>query len=100
MVKSKVENLQNFGAFSEYMNFMKNMDKGFTVPKWVLISWPKILQMLQTLSAQIVYPRPKILDFNEKKASLGVRSPLFIACALNIRALSFAKAQFTTDNVP
>ena len=50
---------------------MVNMDKGLTVPKWVLIVWPKISQMPQNLSA------PKILDFNEKKASLGVRSPCF-----------------------
>ena len=28
------------------------MDRGLTVPKWVLIVWPKIPQMLQNLSAQ------------------------------------------------
>ena len=42
------------------------MDKGLTVPKWVLIVWPKIPQMPQNLSAQIVFPNPKVLDFNEK----------------------------------
>ena len=31
---------------------MENMDKGITVPKWVLIVWPKIPQMPQHLSAQ------------------------------------------------
>ena len=35
---------------------MENMDKGLTVPKWVLIVWPKIPQMphiyLPNLSAQ------------------------------------------------
>ena len=46
-----------------------------TVPKWVLIVWPKIFQMPQNLSVQFVCPSPKVLDFNEKKASLGVRSP-------------------------
>jgi hypothetical protein len=46
---------------------MENMDKGFTEPKWVLIVWPKIHQMPQTLSAQFVYPSPKVLDFNEKR---------------------------------
>ena len=31
---------------------MENMDKGLTVPKWVLINQPKIPQMPQNLSAQ------------------------------------------------
>jgi hypothetical protein len=35
---------------------MEHMDKGLTVPKWVLINWPKIPQMPKTylpkLSAQ------------------------------------------------
>ena len=47
---------------------MENMDKGLTVPKWVLIVWPKISQMPQNLSAQFVHPSPKVLDFNEKKS--------------------------------
>ena len=34
---------------------MENMEKGLHVPKWVLISWPKISQMPQNLSAQIVW---------------------------------------------
>ena len=46
---------------------MENMDKGLTVPKWVLIVWPKIPQMLQNLSAQFVCPIPKVLDFNRKR---------------------------------
>jgi hypothetical protein len=46
---------------------MENMDKGLTVPKWVLIVWPKIPQMPQNLSAQFVCPSPKVLDFNEKR---------------------------------
>ena len=46
---------------------MKNMDKELTVPKWVLIVQPKIPHMPQNLSAQFVYPRPKVLDFNEKR---------------------------------
>ena len=32
---------------------MENMDKGLTVPNWVLISWPKIPQMPPNLSAQV-----------------------------------------------
>ena len=53
---------------------MENMDKGLTVPKWVLTVWPKIPHMAQNLSAQFVCPSPKDLDFNKKMASLGVRS--------------------------
>ena len=46
---------------------MENMDKGLTVPKWVLIVWPKIPQM----------PQNEFQKFwvSIKKASLGVRSP-------------------------
>ena len=40
------------------------MDKGLTVPKWVLINQPKIPQ---NLSAQIVCPSPKVWDFDEKR---------------------------------
>ena len=54
---------------------MENMEKGLTVPKWVLIFRQKIAQMPQSLSAKFVSPSPKVLDFNKKKASLGVRSP-------------------------
>ena len=43
------------------------MDKGLTVPKWVLKVWPKIPQMPQNLFAQFVCPSPKVLDFNEKR---------------------------------
>ena len=43
------------------------MDKGLIVPKWVLIVWLKIPQMLQNLSAQFVCPSPKVLDFNGKR---------------------------------
>jgi hypothetical protein len=46
---------------------MENMDKGVTVPKWVLIVWPKIPQTPQNLSAQFVCTSPKVLDFNEKR---------------------------------
>ena len=46
---------------------MENIDKGLTVPKWVVINWPKIPQMPQNLSAQIVCPGPKVWDFDEKR---------------------------------
>ena len=50
---------------------MKNIDKGLTVPKWVLIVWPKIPQMLQNLSARFVCPSPKVWDINEKRLHLA-----------------------------
>ena len=46
---------------------MENMDKGITVPKRMLINQPKIPQMPKNLSAQIVYPSAKVLNFNEKR---------------------------------
>jgi hypothetical protein len=46
---------------------MENMDKGLTVPKWVLMVRPKIPQMPQNLSAKFVCPSFKVLDFNEER---------------------------------
>ena len=40
------------------------MDKGLTVPKWVLIVW---LEIPQSLSAQCICPSPKVWDFDEKR---------------------------------
>ena len=51
------------------VDYLENMDKGLTVPKWVLINWPKISQMPQNLFAQIVCPSPKVWDFDEKRAA-------------------------------
>ena len=46
---------------------MENMDNGLTVPKWALIVRPKIPQIPQNLSAQIVCPSSKLWDFDEKR---------------------------------
>ena len=46
---------------------MENMDKGLTVPKWVLINRPKIPQNATKLTAQIVCTSPKVRDFDEKR---------------------------------
>jgi hypothetical protein len=46
---------------------MENMEKGLTVPKWVLMNCWKILQIPQNLSAQIVCPSPKVWDFDAKR---------------------------------
>ena len=45
---------------------MENMDKDITVTKWVLINCSKIPQMPQDLSAQIVWPSPKVWNFKKK----------------------------------
>jgi hypothetical protein len=66
---------------------MENMDKGLTLTKWVLIVQPKIPKMPQNLSAQFVYPKRKVLDFNEKRlhlasvvrASVAAAAPIFCA---------------------
>ena len=46
---------------------MENMDKGLTIPKGVLVTRPKIPQMPQNLSAQIVCSSQKVWDFDEKR---------------------------------
>ena len=43
---------------------MENMDKGCIEPKWVLIV--ENTPNASDLSAQFVFPSPKVLDFNEK----------------------------------
>ena len=56
---------------------MENMDMGLTVPKWVLIVWPKIPQMPKpNLSTQFVCPSPKVLDFNGLHWASVVRGPV------------------------
>jgi hypothetical protein len=44
---------------------MENMDKGCIEPKWVLIV--ENTPNASDLSAQFVFPSPKVLDFNEKR---------------------------------
>ena len=53
---------------------MENMEKILPVPKWMLINWPKIPQIPKNLS---VCPSTKVWNFDEKRASLGIRSPWF-----------------------
>ena len=78
---------------------MENMDKGLTVPKWVLIVWPKIPQMPNKLSVQFVCPSPKVLDFNEKRASLGVHSPWLLSYHTE-RKNFFLRNWLSPNNVP
>ena len=71
------------------------MDKGLTVPKWVLINRPKIPQMPQDLSSQIVCPSPKVWDFDEKRLHwvFVVRVPMQSFLAL------FSFFHFDRDNM-
>ena len=55
------------------------MDKGLILPKWVLIVQPKNIPNALEFICPICLPKPKFLDFNEKKTSLDVGSPV-ICC--------------------
>jgi hypothetical protein len=46
---------------------MENIDKGLTVPKWVLQNRLKIPQMPQNLSGQFICPSSRVWDFYEKR---------------------------------
>ena len=37
------------------IDLLENMDKGLTVPKWVLINWPKIPKIPPNISLHIVF---------------------------------------------
>ena len=47
---------------------MENMDKRLTLPKWVLINRPKILQMPPKMFGPICPPKPKSLRFSKKSS--------------------------------
>jgi hypothetical protein len=66
---------------------MEKMDKGLTAPKRMLINWPKIPQMPQSLSAQFVCRSQKVMDFNEKR----------IHWASVVRALDIQFMQLSVD---
>ena len=52
---------------------MEKLDKGLTVPKWVLIVWQKI--PAPEMFGPISLPKTISLEFSKKKLSLCVRSP-------------------------
>ena len=68
---------------------MENMDKELTVPKWVLIVWPKISQMPQNISAQMSAQAQKFKIF--EKSSLWVS--IVRGMPQNISAQMSAQAQ-------
>ena len=64
---------------------MVNMDKGLTVPKWVLINRSKIPQMPQNVSAQALK-----VGISKKKALLGVHSPWLPSLVYCGKVLTFS----------
>ena len=89
---------------------MKNMHKGLTVPKWMLINHSKIPQMTQNLSVKIVCPSPKVWDFDEKRLHWAVHCPCppwskkksskFTWCALQMRSRSCRFKNLETTSAP
>ena len=79
---------------------MKNMDKGLTVTKCLLINWRKIPQMPQNLSAQIVCPSPKDWEFDEKRLHwvFIVRAPPYYCSHVFISTIFFSFV-FTDDDL-
>ena len=64
---------------------MENIDKGLTVPKWVLIVRPKIPQI-----HQFVCPSPKVWNFNETRLHWAyVRSPWLWVLKIRERLMQF-----------
>ena len=68
---------------------MEKMDKRFTVPKWVLIVWPKTPQMHKKLSDQFVCSSSNVLDFNEKRLHWVSVVRYLIHCDPVLRMLAF-----------
>ena len=50
---------------------MEKMDKELTVPKWMLINWPKIPQMPQNVSAQKLSAQAQRFGISMKKGIIG-----------------------------
>jgi hypothetical protein len=71
----------------------ENMDKGLTVPKWVLIVLQKTPQMPQKIFAQFVCPSLKVLDFNEKR--LHWASIVQGVCICLVRSVQLVKKEET-----
>ena len=78
---------------------MEHIDKGLTVPKWVLIVWSKIPQMPQNSSAQFVCPSPKFLDFNAKKLHWAYVVRVLTFPSTISRDIFSAKRQKKSQNV-
>ena len=68
---------------------MENMKKGVIATKWVLIIWPKILQMPQNLSVQFVCPSPKVQGYTEKGFQ-GVHSAWFLTLKVVFESQNYA----------
>jgi hypothetical protein len=73
---------------------MENMDKGLTVPKWVLINPPKIPQMPQNISVQFVCPSPKVWDFDEKRLHWASIVRVYAYCFVSTRVMKLHSVDF------
>jgi hypothetical protein len=65
---------------------IKNMDKVLTLPKWVLIVRPKILQRPQKCFSQNVCQSPKVRDFWKKLTQVSVVRGLYVAALKTLKA--------------
>ena len=65
---------------------IENMDKVLTLPKWVLIVRPKILQRPQKCFSQNVRPSPKVRDFWKKLTQMSVVRGLHVAALKTLKA--------------
>ena len=70
------------------------MEKGLTVPKWVLTVRPNIPQMPQNLFTQFFYPKPKHLAFRSKKALQARVSKFFFFFRLKKLRIVIFKTSF------
>ena len=74
---------------------MKKMDKGLTVPKWVLINQPKIPQIPQKISLLQVHCSPK---FPHEEAKCNQKIPGTVKnCELN-KEIPFNDNQMWSSN--
>ena len=80
---------------------VENMDKGLTVPKWVLIFLLKIPQMPKKCWARFVYLLTQAQKFGifEKKLSLGVRSPCSFIKDIIQFCVHFLPSSFVMFNI-
>ena len=71
----------------------KNIDKELTVQNWVLINRPKIPQMPQNLSSQILCPSLKVWGFDKTRLHWGtVVRGLYNCCQPMFFSIDFVKA--------
>ena len=73
------------------------MDMGLSVPKQVLIIWPKIPQIPQNLSSQFVCPTQKVLDYDEKKGLIGCPQCVILTYFCPFHSRMYSNEVIATD---